>query len=383
MVLSNKQNKFGKVFLNVKFFDSLRTNVDQFSNQNGFEAITSNVEKMSCNYADGLSPYDNKGVLGRKEKFDTPEELDQKVDLLTKWINAATHVVVHTGAGISTSAGIPDFRGPNGVWTLEEKGLKPTINISFDDAAPTKTHMALKKLVNLGKVQYIISQNIDGLHIKSGIQRDYLSELHGNMFLDQCLTCEKLFIRNTATTSVGQKCLEIPCKGKNNSGRPCRAKLYDTILDWEHNLPENDLTFADLHSNIADLSICLGSTLQIVPSGNLPLGVKKNRGKLVIVNLQPTKHDKKADLIINGYVDEVFEKVMKRLGIEIPEYCVEADPTKKNEVIEWKLNNTSVKKEKKFLMDKRKQLKLEKKLPVKKEKLLKIEVKEEIANENV
>ncbi|XP_044736784.1 NAD-dependent protein deacetylase Sirt6 [Chrysoperla carnea] len=295
---------------------------------------------MSCNYADGLSAYEHKGILGRKEKFDTAEDVEKKTNILTEWMKIANHIVVHTGAGISTSAGIPDFRGPNGVWTLEKKGLKPNINISFDDAIPTKTHMALQRLVKLGKVQYIISQNIDGLHLKSGVPRDHLAELHGNMFVDQCGTCGRQFVRNTATTSVGQKCLDIPCKGYNKAGRPCRGKLHDNILDWEHDLPQSDLDLSSLHSSVADLSICLGTTLQIVPSGNLPLLAKKNNGRLAIINLQPTKHDRKADLIINTYVDDVFKIIMKNLNLEIPEYCIENDPTKRvNKLIEWTIKN--------------------------------------------
>lgn len=82
--------------------------------------------------------------------------------------------------------------GPNGVWTLEEKGEKPTINVSFDDATPTKTHMALKALVDSGRVKYIVSQNIDGLHLKSGLERKYISELHGNMFVENCSKCRRL-----------------------------------------------------------------------------------------------------------------------------------------------------------------------------------------------
>lgn len=83
------------------------------------------------------------------------------------------------------------FRGPNGVWTLEKQGKKPSTNVSFADAKPTKTHMILKKLVECNKVQYVVSQNIDGLHLKSGLSRKHLAELHGNMFVDECNVCKR------------------------------------------------------------------------------------------------------------------------------------------------------------------------------------------------
>ncbi|XP_013115719.2 NAD-dependent protein deacetylase Sirt6 [Stomoxys calcitrans] len=278
---------------------------------------------MSCNYADGLSPYENKGVLGIAEKFDTNEEIESKVTKLVELLEMSKHVVVHTGAGISTTAGIPDFRGPNGVWTLEEKGEKPKLNISFDEAVPTITHMALRCLVEKGYVHYVISQNIDGLHLKSSLPRSYLSELHGNMFIEQCNKCRRQFVRSTATPTVGQKPCGGPCP------RQCRGGvLLDNILDWEHDLPERDLDMAFMHSTLADLNITLGTTLQIIPSGNLPLKNKKYDGKLVICNLQPTKHDKKADLIIHTYVDDILSKVCKRLGLEIPAYNSKEDPTK-------------------------------------------------------
>lgn len=88
------------------------------------------------------------------------------------------------------------------------------------------------------------------------------------------------------------------------------------------------LLFFPIYS-LADLNITLGTTLQINPSGALPLKNKKYDGKLVICNLQPTKYDKKADLVISTYVDTIMEKVMKRLGVEIPEYSDENDPTKR------------------------------------------------------
>lgn len=78
------------------------------------------------------------------------------------------------------------------MWTLEKKGIKPTINVSFNDAVPTKTHMSLKQLIESSYVHYIVSQNIDGLHLRSGIPRKFISELHGNMFTEQCNICERL-----------------------------------------------------------------------------------------------------------------------------------------------------------------------------------------------
>lgn len=97
------------------------------------------------------------------------------------------------------------YSGPNGVWTLEEKGEKPSINVSFEEAIPTKTHMALKALVDAGHVKYIVSQNIDGLHMKSGLGREYLSELHGNIFVENCNKCRTQYVRTTAAPTVGQK----------------------------------------------------------------------------------------------------------------------------------------------------------------------------------
>ncbi|KAF4526630.1 hypothetical protein B566_EDAN015400 [Ephemera danica] len=290
-------------------------------------ASTVKDEPMSSSYADGLSPYDNKGKLGLKEIFDSREEVLQKVSQLAVWIKEAKHVVFHTGAGISTSAGIPDFRGPQGVWTLEAKGLRPTVNISFNNAVPTKTHLALKTLVEKGVVKYVISQNIDGLHLRSGLPRHSMSELHGNMFTEQCNHCERLFVRSTATTSVGQRCLERSCPTSRPGGRPCRGKIHDTILDWEANLPERELCMAEWHSGMADLSITLGTTLQILPSGNLPLLAKKREGKV----------DKKGDLLIRAYVDEIMEELVSHLGLAIPPFFPDLDPTQRaaNSIVEW------------------------------------------------
>ncbi|XP_059015473.1 NAD-dependent protein deacylase sirtuin-6 isoform X4 [Mustela lutreola] len=131
--------------------------------------------------------------------------------------------------------------------------------------------------------------------------------------------CQVQYVRDTVVGSMGLKATGRLCTVAKARGlRACRGELRDTILDWEDALPDRDLTRADEASRNADLSITLGTSLQIRPSGNLPLATKRRGGQLVIVNLQPTKHDRHADLRIHGYVDEVMTRLMKHLGLEIP-----------------------------------------------------------------
>uniref|UniRef100_A0A8C4W2E0 NAD-dependent protein deacylase sirtuin-6 n=1 Tax=Gopherus evgoodei TaxID=1825980 RepID=A0A8C4W2E0_9SAUR len=276
---------------------------------------------MSVNYAAGLSPYSDKGKCGLPEIFDPPEELERKVCALADLIRGSSNIVFHTGAGISTASGIPDFRGPNGVWTMEERGLAPKFDTTFENARPSKTHMALLELQRVGILKFLVSQNVDGLHVRSGFPRDKLAELHGNMFVEECVKCGKQYVRDAIVGSMGLKPTGRLCDASKARGlRACRGKLIDTILDWEDSLPDRDLSLADDACRKADLSVTLGTSLQIKPSGNLPLLTKRKGGKLVIVNLQATKHDRQADLRIHGYVDEVMTKLMKQLGLEIPEW---------------------------------------------------------------
>jgi mono-ADP-ribosyltransferase sirtuin 6 len=99
-------------------------------------------------------------------------------------IQASKHIVIFTGAGISTPCGLPDFRGPRGIWTLRKKGLPlPPLTTPFFAATPSYTHMAIVTLVYHGLVNFVVSQNVDGLHVRSGIPLSALAELHGNCFV--------------------------------------------------------------------------------------------------------------------------------------------------------------------------------------------------------
>ncbi|XP_063770943.1 NAD-dependent protein deacylase sirtuin-6 [Pseudophryne corroboree] len=287
---------------------------------------------MSVNYAAGLSPYSDKGRCGLPEVFDSPDELHRKVEQLADMVRKASCVVFHTGAGISTSCGIPDFRGPNGVWTLEERGLNPKFDTTFETACPSATHMALLQLQSVGILKFLISQNVDGLHVRSGFPREFLSELHGNMFVEECSKCGTQYVRDFVVGTMGLKPTGRLCDVPKVRGlRACRGKLKDTILDWEDSLPDRDLNLANEASRKADLAITLGTSLQIKPSGNLPLLTKRKGGKLVIINLQPTKHDRYADLRIHGYVDEVITQLMQLLDLKIPVWTgfpTDTDPSK-------------------------------------------------------
>jgi mono-ADP-ribosyltransferase sirtuin 6 len=194
---------------------------------------------MSSNYNDRLRPLHHKGLCGDPEKYDNETVLDQKCKLLAEWIKQAecNSIVAFTGAGVSTSCGIPDFRGPTGVWTMEKKlkkeaaerkrkkrrlqeepscesnGLpeKPSddsnpstlTSVGFEQAIPSFTHMSLVALQNQKKLLRVISQNVDGLHLKSGIERSRLSELHGNVFAEYCNECKREYIRNKDVGGMG------------------------------------------------------------------------------------------------------------------------------------------------------------------------------------
>uniref|UniRef100_A0A8C5X5Z4 protein acetyllysine N-acetyltransferase n=1 Tax=Malurus cyaneus samueli TaxID=2593467 RepID=A0A8C5X5Z4_9PASS len=261
---------------------------------------------MAVNYAAGLSPYSDKGKCGLPEV----SELERKVQELADLIRSSSNVVFHTGAGISTASGIPDFRGPNGVWTMEEKGLSPKFDTTFENARPSKTHMAPAGAAESGNPEIPGSQNVDGLHVRSGFPRYFPALCRGGCIPKESLPC--------LTRGHGAQAHRPVCSV--TKARGLRACITRHILDWEDSLPDRDLTLADEACRKADLSVTLGTSLQIKPSGNLPLITKKRGGKLVIVNLQATKHVRpQADLRIHAYVDDVMTKLMKLLGLEVPE----------------------------------------------------------------
>ncbi|KAL2245220.1 UNVERIFIED_CONTAM: NAD-dependent protein deacetylase SRT1 [Sesamum indicum] len=261
---------------------------------------------MSLGYAEKLSVIEDVGNVGMAEYFDPPHVFQEK----------SKHLVVFTGAGISTSIGIPDFRGPKGIWTLQRQGKAlPEASLPFHRATPSPTHMALVELEKAGLLKFLISQNVDGLHIRSGIPREKLAELHGNSFMELCPSCGAEYMRDFEIETIGLKETARRC-----SKAGCCAKLRDTVLDWEDALPRKEMDPAEKHCKMADVVLCLGTSLQITPACNLPLKCLRGGGKIVIVNLQKTPKDKKASLVIHGLVDKVIAGVMNMLNMCIPPF---------------------------------------------------------------
>ncbi|XP_021287890.1 NAD-dependent protein deacetylase SRT1 isoform X2 [Herrania umbratica] len=180
---------------------------------------------------------------------------------------------------------------------------------------PSMTHMALVELEKAGILKFVISQNVDGLHLRSGIPREKLAELHGNSFMETCPSCSAEYLRDFEVETIGLKETSRRC-----SDEKCGAKLRDTVLDWEDALPPKEMNLAEKHCRMGDVVLCLGTSLQITPACNLPLKSLRGGGKIVIVNLQQTPKDKKASLVIHGFVDKVIAGVMEWLNMQIPPY---------------------------------------------------------------
>ena len=296
----------------------------------------------SDNYASRLSEYPNKGICGLPEKIDNERNFAFKMKRLTSMIQNAKRIVLLTGAGVSTAAGIPDFRGPNGIWTKAEtqqkhagkkrkrKDTTSTVSTaekthmettttsstttssttisSFESAKPTLTHRAITKLSqdDVDIVKYVITQNVDGLHMRSGIQRSKHCFLHGCIFTEKCERCAREYFRDFDIGGVSFQITGRKCE--------CGGDLRDTVLDWEDALPEEDWEMAQDQCERSDLVVVLGSSLRIEPVGSLPTLAKQ----FVIVNKQVTPYDDRATLIIRANVDQVFETLMENLQISIP-----------------------------------------------------------------
>jgi NAD-dependent deacetylase len=244
---------------------------------------------------------------------------------LANYVKAAEHIVVFTGAGISTESGIPDFRSPTGLWQthkpiqfqdfvnsedlrIEAWKRKFEIDKTIEKARPNKGHLAIAELVRSGRVRTIITQNIDNLHQDSGVDEDCIIELHGNGTYASCLDCQIRYtlddIKSAFTESNGM--VAPTC-------RQCDGIVKSATISFGQSMPEGPMQLAEIAALSCDLMIAIGSSLQVYPAAGFPILSKRNGSSLIIINREPTELDAIADLIVNQEIGDTLEALIEDL----------------------------------------------------------------------
>jgi mono-ADP-ribosyltransferase sirtuin 6 len=244
-------------------------------------------------------------------------DFEEKINLAAKWIAESKRLVILTGAGISTDSGLPDFRGPDGVWTRRDKGLPPPIpKVPYDQVKPNPNHYAIVELLKMGKLDFLISQNVDGLHIKSGIPFDKLAELHGNQFFMKCLSCNKKMLFEEVgwdKKKWGPGYRTYPVREGQPTCPYCNGRLISSIVNFGDSLPLDELQESELRSARADVFFVVGSSLVVSPAMNLPGIAKANGARLILLNKGVTPYDDWADIRFNNLIEDVLSPIMDKV----------------------------------------------------------------------
>ena len=281
--------------------------------------------------------------LEKTEYREPKETLLPKIKKIAELLKKSKHCIVFTGAGISTSADIPDFRGPKGVWTKEEKKEKLEYGTDIVETHPTFCHYVLTELARRNYIKFLITTNMDGLHWRSGFPLHMYEELHGSAYTEHCMYCHRHYQRNKEVIRGS------PDHLTDNYCDFCHKQLMDTIVNFNdtyRNPLEPSVVYFE--ANEADLVITLGTSCFVQPAATYPEKVvlseianaRKKMGKegnLVLVNLQATPLDEFCTVRCFCETDEFAELLIKEMGIEELDLKFDAMKIKdKNEVNEDK-----------------------------------------------
>jgi NAD-dependent deacetylase len=245
-----------------------------------------------------------------------PPRTESKAHALRDLLQSTRKAVVFTGAGISTESGIPDFRSPTGIWSKatpiqydefvrfedarrEAWRRKFEIDKDLIGAQPNAGHRAVASLVERDIVQYVITQNIDGLHQRSGVADEQLVELHGNTTYARCLTCMK----RHELEPIREAFLD---EGKLPVCVDCGGIVKSATISFGQAMPEQQMQLAEKATLECDLFLAIGSSLVVYPAAGFPIMAKQNGAKLVIINRECTDLDNMADLVVNAEIGDTL-----------------------------------------------------------------------------
>lgn len=244
------------------------------------------------------------------------------IDEVRGWIDRAERIVVLTGAGISTDSGIPDFRGPQGVWTrnpdaekaadisyyvndpeIRRRSWQTRLRNEGRSVAPNAGHHALVGLERRGKLSLLITQNVDGLHQAAGTDPDKVVEVHGTMTRVVCLSCDDRRPMSYALDRVRAGEDDPVCE-------VCGGVLKSDTISFGQPLVEADLRRAEAGAMSADLLLAVGTTLTVYPIAAVPDLSQAAGARVVIVNAEPTPFDRRADAVLRGSISEILPAII-------------------------------------------------------------------------
>ncbi len=261
------------------------------------------------------------GTLG----YVTAPELPDALDTVAGWLRDAQRIVVLTGAGISTDSGIPDFRGPQGVWTKNPEAEKTAtlqhyvadpevrkaawqnrLRSEIWDAKPNAAHAAVAELARVANVDTVVTQNIDGLHHAAGSDPETVIEIHGTVHFAKCLACgwRGPMSETLERVRAGEEdpaCLE------------CGGMLKSATISFGENLVEADLLRAQRAAARADVFLALGTSLGVYPAAALPEIALRNGARLVILNAEETPFDPVADAVSHAPLGKILPDLVARI----------------------------------------------------------------------
>jgi len=246
----------------------------------------------------------------------------QDIDTARAWIAGAERITVLTGAGISTDSGIADFRGPQGLWTknpeaekmatlqhyvadpeIRKRSWQMKLAGSETERKPNAGHHALVALERSGRLEALLTQNVDGLHHAAGNSPDRIVEIHGSLREVVCLDCGERAPMQRALDRVRAGEADPPC-------RSCGGILKSATISFGQGLVAEDLRRAELAARHCDLLLAVGTTLGVYPIASVVPIAKDAGARIVILNGEPTEMDFLADLMLRGSISEILPQIV-------------------------------------------------------------------------